>query len=181
MILWNFCRFVAFYLFDSYESHQEYQNVKKTTNNSAHFWPFARKCQSFKSDIATKRQCIFLYTDIRCRGNEERERKNAGLKFREQDEEKKSERIPGARNEIYTSQIESVKFIQATTTIGLYKNGIGWMTCIKLTAYHAGQWMKEENAAGKTIRLWWADGLRGRSFEQMLIQESKEPKRNFVP
>ena len=30
----------------------------------------------------------FLYTDIRCRGNEERERENAGLKFREQDEER---------------------------------------------------------------------------------------------
>jgi len=29
----------------------------------------------------------FLYTDIRCRGNEERERENAGLKFREQEEE----------------------------------------------------------------------------------------------
>ena len=75
-----------------------------------------------------------------------RERKR-GTKVPRTGRRKKSERIPGARNEIYTSQIESVKFIQATTTIGLYKNGIGWMTCIKLTAYHAGQWTKEENAA----------------------------------
>jgi hypothetical protein len=80
-----------------------------------------------------------------------RERKR-GTKVPRTGRRKKSERIPGARNEIYTSQIESVKFIQATTTIGLYKNGIGWMTCIKLTAYHAGQWTKEENAASKTIR-----------------------------
>ena len=65
--------------------------------------------------------CVhFLYTDIRCRGNEERERKR-GTKVPRTGRRKKSERIPGARNEIYTSQIESVKFIQATTTIGLYK------------------------------------------------------------
>ena len=72
------------------------------------------------------------------------ERIKRGTKVPRTERRKKSERIPGARNEIYTSQIESVKFIQATTTIGLYKNGIGWMTCIKLTAYHAGQWTKEE-------------------------------------
>lgn len=33
---------------------------------------------------------------------------------------------------------------------------------IFIPAWHAWQWTKEENAAGKTIRLWLAGGLRGR-------------------
>ena len=44
-------------------------------------------------------------------------KRKRGTKVPRTGQRKKSERIPGARNEIYTSQIESVKFTQATTTM----------------------------------------------------------------